>query len=77
MINGKKHELVENYKLKQGENIIQLIIESELIDLQNMFLNCNTLKNIDELKYLDTKEITNCSYMFCRCYIFIKKLECF
>ena len=32
-----------------------------------MFYECKLLKNIDKLKYLDTKEINNFSYMFYKC----------
>ena len=32
-----------------------------------MFYECKSLKNIDELKYLDTKEINNFSYMSYKC----------
>ena len=64
MINGKKNELVQKYKLKKGENNIQIIIKNKKIDLEYMFYECSTLKNIDELKYLDTKDINNFSYIF-------------
>ena len=32
-----------------------------------MFYNCKSLKNIEGLKYLDTKEIINFSHMFSWC----------
>jgi len=32
-----------------------------------MFEGCSTLENIDELKYLNTKEITDFSGMFSDC----------
>ena len=32
-----------------------------------MFNGCESLKNIDELKYLDTKDIKNFSGMFYEC----------
>ena len=67
VINGKNNKLVKKYKLKNGENNIQIIIKKKLTDLKNMFDGCNTLKNIDELKYLDIKEITDFSHMFNGC----------
>ena len=32
-----------------------------------MFYDCKSLKNIEELKYLDTSDINNFSYMFYNC----------
>jgi hypothetical protein len=32
-----------------------------------MFYNCNSLRNIGELNFLDTKKINNFSYIFNRC----------
>ena len=42
-----------------------------------MFYKCSKLKNIEELKYLDTKEVNNFSYMFSECLSLsdIKSLE--
>jgi len=42
-----------------------------------MFYNCISLKNIEELKYLDTREINNFSYIFeyCESLSDIKGLE--
>jgi len=67
MINRINNKLVEKYRLKKGENNIQIIVKNKLANLKKMFDGCSTLKNIDELKYLDTKEITNFSYMFYGC----------
>ena len=67
VINGIKNKLVKKYKLKRGENNIQIIVKDKLINLKDMFNGCRTLKNIDELKYLDTKDITDFSYMFSGC----------
>ena len=77
VINGKNNKLVEKYKLKKGDNNIQIIIKNKLTNLKDMFESCDTLKNIDELKYLDTKEITDFSYMFSKCSLLsdIKSLE--
>jgi len=66
-INGIKEELVKEYKLKKGENRIEIIIKNKIINLEYMFYQCIKLKNIEELKYLDTKEVNNFSYMFYHC----------
>jgi len=58
LINGKKNELIDKYNLEKGINKVTLIIKKNLTNLEEMFYNCKTLYNIDELKYLDT---TNCS----------------
>ena len=44
-----------------------MIIEKKIKDLQHMFSWCNNLKNIEELKYLNTKYCTNFSSMFSDC----------
>jgi len=67
IINGVKSSLVEVYKLKKGENNIQIIIKNKITNLENMFSGCNSLKNIEGLKYFDTKYINNFSYMFYDC----------
>ena len=67
VINGKKNELVNDYELKKGENNIQLIIKHKINNLEGMFKYCNKLKNIEELKYLDTEDIKNFSEMFWGC----------
>ena len=56
-INGIKSELEYNYKLEYGEYEIQIIIKNKIKNLEKMFYNCKSLKNIEGLKYLDTKEI--------------------
>ena len=67
IINGEKSPLVSKYSLKKGDNIITLIINKELTSLEYMFYNCSSLKNIEELKYLNTENITNFSNMFYNC----------
>ena len=49
-----------------------------------MFYECFSLKNMNELKYLDTKDVNNYKSMFNGCsslsdikYKIITKLECF
>ena len=47
-----------------------------------MFCECNKLKNINELKYLNTKYCNNFSFMFYGCSLLsdikvLEKMECF
>ena len=67
MINGIKSKLIQKYKLKKGENIVQIIIKNKINNIKNMSEYCSTLKDIEELRYLDTKDVTNFSFMFYRC----------
>ena len=48
-------------------NNIDLIILNKLTNLEGMFLGVCSLKNIEELKYLNTKEVNNFSDMFSGC----------
>ena len=64
IINGKKSPLIDKYYLKKGENNITICIKNPLTNLSDMFSFCETLYNIDELKYLNTKYVTNFSGMF-------------
>ena len=66
-INGKKNNLINKYKLIKGENRIKMKIKNKITDLKYMFHKCNKLKNIDELKYLDTKYCNNFEGMFSGC----------
>ena len=67
IINGEKSKLIKRYKLKKGINNIKIIIKNKITNLEDMFEWCRTLKDINELKYLDTKDINNYSYMFFGC----------
>ena len=67
IINGTKKGLVKEYKLNKGENKIEIIIKNKITNLEYMFYNCTKLKNIEELKYLDTKEVNSFEGMFCDC----------
>ena len=69
IINGEKCKLIDKYILKKGENNIEMIIKNKIINLCSMFYECRTLVNIEELKYLDTKEVKNFSEMFYGCSI--------
>ena len=76
IINGKKYPLVNEYNLKKGENNVTLCIKHKLKNLSHMFYFCKALYNINELKYLDTEEVTDFSHMFGNCDISdIKPLE--
>jgi len=66
-INGIKSELIEKYNLKEGINNIQVIIKNKLINLKDMFKGVTSLKNIEELKNLNTEEVTDFSSMFSYC----------
>ena len=72
IINGKQNSLVNSYELKNGDNVITLIIKNKLINLSYMFYECYSLKNIDSLKYLDVKNVKNFSYMFYGCSLLSK-----
>lgn len=67
IINGKKSDLVHSYNLKYGKNIIKLIIKNKLTNLKGMFCGCKSLKNIEQLQYLDVKEVNNLSDIFDGC----------
>ena len=64
IINGNKTSLSETYLLNKGDNYITLIIKSKLTDLSYMFYNCFSISNMEELRYLDTTNVTNFSYIF-------------
>ena len=67
IINGQESKLKEKYDLKEGINNIKLIIINKLTNLEYMFADCKSLKNIEELKYLNTKEVNNFSHLFYGC----------
>ena len=67
IINGVKSEITEYYELRKGKNNIELIIKNKLTSLEDMFGECSSIKNIEELKYLDTTEVNNFSRMFYEC----------
>ena len=67
IINGEKNMLVHYYELNEGENKITMIIKKNLTNLSRMFQSCETLHNINDLKYLDIKHVKDFSYMFFGC----------
>ena len=56
-INGEKNKL----------NKIKIIIKDKKTNLEYMLYKCNSLKNIEEFKFLDAKEINNFANMFNGC----------
>ena len=64
IINGKKSPLVDEYYLKEGKNDVKICIKNTLTNLRCMFSYCKTLNDIDELKYLNTENVTDFSSMF-------------
>jgi hypothetical protein len=67
VINGKETKLTGKYNLKKGENHIKIRLKYKIYNLSNMFNNCSSLKNIDDLKYLNTNFCNNFSYVFKGC----------
>ena len=67
IINGNKSPLVEEYDLKEGENNITICINKTLTNLSDMFAFCESLYNIDELKYLNTENVSDFSCIFEYC----------
>ena len=65
--NGCKCDFQEKYYLKKGDNKFKIKIKNKITDFSYMFYNCSTLKNIDELKYLNVDECINFSNMFYGC----------
>ena len=66
-INGKKSNLIGEYKLKKGENNIKMKIKKRITNFAKMFYYCDKLIDISELKYLNIKYSNNCKGMFCGC----------
>ena len=68
IINDKKSKLVKKWKfLKEGENKIKMIIKKKISNFERMFEGCRSLRNISQLRNLDTNNINNFSYMFSGC----------
>ena len=64
IINGKKSPLVPRYDLEEEENNVTICIKNTLTNLSFMFFQCDTLFNIEELKYLNTENVYDFSFMF-------------
>ena len=69
MINGKPSFLVTTYELNEGDNMISISvnIKKTIINLSYMFYMCESLKDINELKYLNVDKVLDISYMFFGC----------
>ena len=65
IINGNKNELISEAKLMY-KNDIKMIIKNKITNLSDLFADVyeNIKINIADLKYLNTKEVTNFSSMF-------------
>ena len=77
IINGENCDLIKKFELKKGINNIEMIIKNKINNLEYMFYECSSLKNIDDLKNLDVKGIKNFSHIFsgCKSLSDIKSLE--
>ena len=67
IINDKENPLVDKYELKDGKNIITMIIKNHLTNLSSMFYGCKCLNDISELKNLNVKYINDFSCIFFDC----------
>ena len=67
VIDGKTIKLTEEATLKEGDAEVTIKIKKKLTNLSFMFSNCTHLKNIDELKFLDTTGVTSFESMFEGC----------
>ena len=54
-INGINDELIDKYKLKKGINNIKMKMKNRITNLSYMFYKCKSLKDINELGYLNTR----------------------
>jgi len=68
LINGIPNELVAHSELKEGKNVITLLLKkNKLKNLSCMFYDCNNLKDINDMRYLNVKEVKDFSHMFNWC----------
>ena len=69
LINNKKYEICEYYKLKgEKENLkIKMIKNKSINDMSYMFSGCNTLSSLLDISKWMTNNVTNMSYMFSEC----------
>ena len=65
LINGEKTDKKSYFNLEPGYNELKMIIKNKITDLSYLFNDeRDGLRNIDELKYLDTSNVTNFSHVF-------------
>ena len=71
IINGKKQDLCEYYKLDQNSDdsrlIIKLIEKNVITNMSHMFMDCQSLLSIPDLSKWNIKNVTNISHMFSLC----------
>ena len=67
IINDKQKPLMNKCFLYKGNNNIKIKIKSKLTNLEYMFYECTSLKDIRDLKFLDTRGITSVANMFNGC----------
>ena len=68
IVNYEEQTLDYKFKLCKGYNVIFILKEkNEISSLNYMFYKCTSLKNIEGLKYLNTKNITNFINVFNGC----------
>ena len=67
IINGKPNKLVDKYVLLKGKNIIKMIIKNDLTNLEEMFKDCKSLVNINDLKYINLQNVTSIKNIFYGC----------
>ena len=67
IINGKKEELCYKYKLKEGINRIEIVMNESATNFRAMFKYCTSLIDISALKNWDVKNLTclSCSFRGC------------
>ena len=75
--NNEIKPLYYQYKLDKGNNYVKIIVKKKLTNLMNMFYKCSTLKDIEELSKLDTRDVNDFSFLFfgCKLLINLKPLE--
>ena len=72
IINNKKKELFEFYKLNEKEKkmksiTIKIVFKDIITDMSYMFSNCSNLSSLPDLSKWITNNVTNMSYMFYNC----------
>ena len=67
IIGENQIKLVDKYYFKKGDNKVTIKIKNKLTNLSYMFSECEILKDIIELKYLNVSESDNFEYMFYGC----------
>ena len=67
IINGKKEQLCYKYKLKEGINRIEIVLDENVTNFRAMFKYCTSLRDISPLKNWDVKNLTCLSCTFRGC----------